>query len=471
MVAMEQPLTPPPSFRVLRVCTRTRTRTISDENYSENTKSDGATVNTPALSSSPSRGRTRLRIIRNSLTLNSNLRARPHLSVAVPSCRSPPPSSKGMRSPVIDDELIFQMSPIMPQSPTAVFFNSANEVCTEPRRVEESTMQTLSALWENRKQVVEPYAVPQETHHKRPSALHMPQKRTRTGTVTQEHYHHRGYSDGAANRRRERRGGHRPQPSTKTLFDLSELLHASPTPSSPEQSDPFLYSFPSFESIPLAQARQARALRAATKMLGHDERSEVEVRIEDGKAMDATSSPRLGPIHDFEDANFISHAFRSASLDPEKDDMDGEGVEEDEEGYFSSQRSSSVSSSATGATSSLNHSSILSSSLLASFPVRPASQSQSNPSSNPTSRSHSRPTSLRASDSESSSKIEADAVMLTRGRPLVAHSRRRAGVAPVRLCRIVHVPTAASPTQISSRNAAPMPPGDTTPAPQNALRN
>ncbi|KAI5119367.1 hypothetical protein M0805_008522 [Coniferiporia weirii] len=449
---MEHPLTPPPSFRILRVRNRGRNRTISDENCRfqalESVKGDFSTFNAGSYvddSSSQSRGRTRSRVVRGSLELENDARTKPQLSVALPSC-CPPPGTAPL-SPGQEEELIFQMSPILPQSPTGVFFDSVNEPRADASRVEETSMQALSALWENRKRITRPHATPKKAQYSHPFAPRTPHRRTRTGTVTQEQYHQRGVSDGAIDERRGLRNEHRPQQGVKTLLNLSGLLHTPPTPPPSEHREPFLYSFPSFESIPLMKARQARAQRAANKLLAHNgcsdgslcidlERCSGDDPMEGVIDTDPMCQRRPGPIRarklriesgesscdDFEDANFISHAFRSESLDQEKDSgLDEEVAEEDEESYFS-QRSSSVSSSATDATS-LNHSSVLSSSLLASFPIRAASDSQYNMDSNPSSRSQSRRASPGPSNIGSGSKASVDA-MMKRGRLLVAHSRR-----------------------------------------------
>lgn len=434
---METPLTPPPSFRALRVRVHPRTRTISDENRCThasltrtNNGSTAATRNRKDISCSPSRGRGRSRVVRDGLTMNTSNRPRPHLSLMLPLCCSPPPSRSDARSPVLDDDLIFQMSPIQPQSPTSMYFHAAHEVNVDSSRVERSTVQTLSALWEKHKPNVTPTI-------QRPHSPRTPYRRSRTGTVTQ---HQRGFSDTHVSvlPRHERRGDRRPQPSAKAILDLSSMLNPPLTPTSPPAvSEPFMYSFPSFESSPLAKARQARASREAGKAMlrgefltgglesdstdgGVDSSSNVEV--------ESTYPQRLGPIRarklriqsgenlhgDVEDTDFISHAFRSASLDPEKDndvELD-ELADAFEDGYYSSQRSSSVSSSSsTTDVASFEHSSsLLSSSLLASFPVR-----QSRTSTRSSSRSRSRERAQRMSPSRVSPE-EHTSAMESRGR-------------------------------------------------------
>lgn len=429
---MEQPLTPPPSRRVLRVRHRPRTRTISDENRCSHTASirpsEGSTMAIRArkeLSSSPSRGRTRSRVVRNGLTLNTN-HIRPHLSLALPPCCSPPPPLSEAGTTASDEDLIFQMSPIQTQSPTLLSFSAvAHEAHIESNSAKQATMQSLSALWEKHKNNITSAA--SHTHVPR-----TPAKRTRADTVTQ---HQRGFSDTHASvlGRRERRSEHRHVQNAKALLDFSSVLHAPPTPTSPPPAEPFMYSFPSFESSPLVKAREARARRQASKRSMNGEfltgDSEMD-RISCGNdrsldvEMDNDYSQRLGPIRarklriqsgeslseDMDDANFISHAFQSASLDPEKDN--GLGADEDREfddAYSSSQRSSSVSSSSVTDAASLNQNNPLSSSLLASFPVRPSSRSQTH------SNSSSRQPSRRASPTEMNPEASAIA-MMTRGR-------------------------------------------------------
>ncbi|KAH8114674.1 hypothetical protein DFH11DRAFT_179059 [Phellopilus nigrolimitatus] len=415
---MEQPLTPPPSFHVLRVRARTRTRTISDENHCSrapvNNKSDVSTIHTD-VSTSPLRGRTRSRAVRSSLALNSNVSTRPHLSLTMPPCCSPSPSRANPCSPSCDDELIFQMSPIQPRSPTTNFFDSVKETHSDATRVGESNMHTLSALWENRKRVAEPAR-----------ALERLRSNSTTTEVSQTVLPTcpLGVSTTAITVRSR----------------ASKRCWISPRCSKRRRRQPHLHmrtrsctAFPSFESSPLTKARQARARRVASKALGHgasksdcvepslgsedcDMSADTDIdtayprrpgpirarnlRIQSGESLYDGARPGRYALEDEDDADFVSHAFRSSSLDPEKEAMDADDVEEEE--YFSSQRSSS---------------------LLASFPVHAASTSHSNPSSRPNSRRTSRRLSEKRSEEGSSSKSDADA-MLTRGRSSVVRSRR-----------------------------------------------
>lgn len=422
---MAQPLTPPPSFRVLRV--RPRTRTSSDENRCSHAPPGRASEalakvarSRKDVSSSPTRGRTRTRVARNGLTLNTNY-TRPHLSLALPSCCSPPSIRGEAPLPNSDDDLIFQMSPIQSHSPTSICFDTVRKGHADSSRVKPSTVQSLSALWEKHKASLTTSST--QAHLPR-----TPSRRTRTNTVTQ---HQRGFSDTHANVT-PRRTGHndlRPQQSAKTLLDFSSALHTPHTPMSPASAQPFLYSFPNFESSPLAKARRDRARRQADKAFMRDDFLSGGLELEaKGCSTDssfdtdlgAAQSQRPGPIRarklhiqsggsvsdSLDDANFISRAFQSASLDPEKD-SDTDADDDADDGYFSSQRSSSVSSLSTTEAASLIHDNAFSNSLLASLHLSSRSRTRSS--------SSSRPRSGHISSSELSPDTSAD-IMMTRGR-------------------------------------------------------
>ena len=336
---MAQPLTPPPSLRVLRV--RTRTRTSSDENRRTHVTS-GRTSEALAkvalsrkdISTSPSRGRTRSRVVRNPLTLNTAY-TRPHLSLALPSCCSPPPTRGDVRapSPGYDDDLIFQMSPIQSQSPSSLFFDASREGHKDEGRAKQSTAYSLSTLWEKHKASL-------TTSTSQTQTPRTPSKRTRTNTVTQ---HQRGFSDTHASitPRRTRQDEHQHKQSAKTLLDFSTSFHVPPSPLSPTSAEPFMYSFPNFESNSLNKARQDRARRQAGKaytneeyLTGDSDSASKGAGPDSILDVDMTSNlpQRLGPIKarklriqsggpapdDLDDANLISRAFQSASLDPEK---------------------------------------------------------------------------------------------------------------------------------------------------------
>lgn len=391
---MEQTLTPPPSFRALRVRTRPRNRTTSDENNCakiapDRTHEGGTVPKQTRKELSPARGRTRSRVIRNGLTLNTNC-VHPHLSLGLPACCSAMHSRNDYPSSGGDEDLIFEMSPVQSQSPSFLCFEGAHEVRADANRVRQSTMQTLSALWDKHKPSLN------GTDSQQPHSPRTPKKRIHRDSFTQ---HQRGLSDTHATEfpRRERQGEHRQQQTARALFDFTPIHHAPLAPPSPPAEEPFMYSFPTFNSSPLLKAREARASRQASRTHVREEylTDGVEPESFAGKVdvpMDLQSSipspQRYGPIRarnlriqsgeslsDADDTNYISHAFKSTSLDPEKntDLDDGEALDD---GYFWSQRSSSVSSSSTGDAASLDHSNLFSSSLLASFPVRPSSRSR-----------------------------------------------------------------------------------------------
>lgn len=480
----QQTMTPPPSFRTLRVHTRVRTRTVSDENKcchgQRPTSLSSQTHSTPyhrkslkEISSSPSRGRTRARIPGLGLTLNTSCgtQANSNSSMHANSCCSPPlPQvqniSQGGDDPCsanFDDDLIFQMSPVLSCSPP--FGLTSDPVSMGPSsassfasfdsisRIEESTTQALAALWENRKST-SPDLVLQDGSRQFRSPAHIHRKRTRTDTVTQ---HHRGFSDSyRAPTSKSRNPRAQPVQEVKTLLDLSSLLHT--TPSSPAENcpspsavrgrpksehEPFLYSFPNFCSSPIARARQARHKHSASRAAARGDLSfsnlglthSADTSLDSSLALEPEAEtdfvlssfhgydldqmeiepPRLGPIRarklqiqsGFEeglytkcadqqlvsmsgsdDANFISQAFRSASLDPEQESELGE---EDNDSSFlehpASSSSMSISSSSVFTREEVNDekrfdesqvgTSFISTSLLASFPVYRSSHSHS----------------------------------------------------------------------------------------------
>ncbi|KAL5520049.1 hypothetical protein ACEPAG_1709 [Sanghuangporus baumii] len=403
---MEQTLTPPPSFRALRVRTRPRTRTTSDENKCGNIASDritegGIVPERTRKETSPARGRTRSRAIRSGLTLNTNC-SHPHFPLGLPACCSPVYSRNELTSSGGDEDLIFQMSPVQSHSPSPFCLEGARQLRADANRVRQSTMQTLSALWDKHKTSLS------GTDLQQLQSPRTPKRRSHRGSFTR---HQRGLSDTLATDfpLRERRGEHRPQQSAKAFFDLTPIIQAPMAPPSPPAEEPFMYSFPTFDSSPLMKAREARACRQASSTHAREEYltdgvepestgGNVDISLEPQSKV--PSSQRFGPIRarnlriqsgeslsdNVDDTNYISHAFKSTSLDPEKGtDFDGvDDGEAFENGYYWSQRSSSVSSSSTGDVASLDHSNFFSSSLFASFPVRPSSRSRTQSSS----RSH-----------------------------------------------------------------------------------
>ncbi|KAL5524586.1 hypothetical protein ACEPAF_9726 [Sanghuangporus sanghuang] len=430
---MEQTLTPPPSFRALRVRTRPRTRTTSDENECGNIATDriteGGIVSERTLKeTSPARGRTRSRITRNGLTLNTGF-SHTHFSLGLSACCSPMYTRNELSSSDGDEDLIFQMSPVQGHSSSPFCSEGARQVRADANRVRLSTTQTLSALWEKHKSSLS------GTDLQQLQSPRTPNRRSHRGSFTR---HQRGLSDTHATDfpRRERRGEHRPRQSAKALFDLTPIPQApiAMAPPSPPAEEPFMYSFPTFDSSPLMKAREARACRQASRTHAREEYLTDGVESESiGGKLDISlepqsnvpSSQRYGPIRarnlriqsgeslpdDVDDTNYISHAFKSTSLDPEKD-TDFDGVDEGEafdNGYYWSQRSSSVSSSSTGDATSLDHSNLFSSSLLASFPVMPSSRSRTHSNS----RSHAQ--SRHVSQSEIDPEATATA-MMNRGR-------------------------------------------------------
>ncbi|KAL5501528.1 hypothetical protein ACEPAH_8788 [Sanghuangporus vaninii] len=428
---MEQTLTPPPSFRALRVRTRPRTRTTSDENECGNIATDritegGIASERTLKETSPARGRTRSRVIRNGLTLNTGC-LHPHFSLGLSACCSPMYSRNELPSSDGDEDLIFQMSPVQGHSPPTFYVDALRQVHADANRVRQSTTQTLSALWEKHKSSLSGTDL-QQLQSPRTTKRH-----SHRGSFTR---HQRGLSDTHATDfpRRERRGEHRPRQSAKALFDLTPIPQAPMAPPSPPAEEPFMYSFPTFDSSPLMKAREARACRQPSRTHAREEylTDGVEPESIGGKVgvslepqSNGPSSQRYGPIRarnlriqsgeslsdDMDDTNYISHAFKSTSLDPKKDTV-FDGVDEGEafdNGYYWSQRSSSVSSSSTGDVTSLDHSNLFSNSLLASFPVMPSSRSRTHSSS----RSHAQ--SRHVSQSEIDPEATATA-MMSRGR-------------------------------------------------------
>lgn len=524
---MEQTLTPPPSFRALRVHHHTHPRTrstatkttavtntvVGGELYAYNestpTRHARAADRRPhlELSSSPSRGRSRTRGPKTNVAAMHSAplpsRVRPPLRLAMPSCSSLPTSAD--HSPN-DDELLFEMSPIQSHSPTAFVFGDINGASTstganahhvlDVRTVEERSMHTLASLWE-RSQKSAP-----SLEHKKITRPHLQQESvsvplttlapsaTRSGLGMLGKHHRRGHSDFVAGKHGVSSKHDRPQAPAhqrqdygiKTLLDLSPLLSlsaASPgEPVSPEEDEPFLYSFPTFHSSPLEKARQERARREGSRRMtlpngpgtSTDSLEEYEDRnrgrgcymragdednaeksedplVARGLRLDSGSDPLLASErqlrYDDEEVNFISHAFRSASLDTygEKDMTEDDEDEDDtDDAYFSSQPcSSSASSSVEDDVYSLERTSRQetgqSGSMLAHFPGAPSrSRSQSRTDSQSGSRNRrdsSRGRERRPHKERRALDViaEGDAsVMAKRGRPSVARVRLAASI-------------------------------------------
>lgn len=445
---MEQTLTPPPSFRALRVLPRVRQSTVVDENCPPRSPTSVKMSSPPCSLVEPcspaSRGRTRTRTIRGAHVRPSAARAKPKLQISLP---APMLKKNGALSPADEEELIFQMSPILSQSPTRIFLTPVDELRSEPLRVQQSAMQTLSALWEKQKALARPEVIPPPKSSKLDSQKSTKNhKRSRTGTVTQHNS-----SDNATRAARSSR--RRATENVKAPFDLSSALHAHSTPSSPERSNTSLYSFPSIEFLTLTKAQKNGEERPAKEGAGHDERHStlpihttktVEIEGEDFRRPLAEAAQNIGPIRarklrlqngetldDNESSNFISNAFRSASLQStqlisESDD----GVETDYEDSFFSHDPSSASSSEIATADHSVCSSEISNSLLESFPIRVPSTSPSQSSSRSRhERFDEMLQRLRAmrdgtdARSELGSISEAEALRV-RGRPRMTHFRR-----------------------------------------------
>lgn len=358
----------------------------------------------------------------------------------------------GVCSSEHEDELIFQMSPVLAQSPPRIFFDSANELRSEPLRVQQSAMQTLSVLWENHKRPSQPESLTpptKSTKRNSPKSKTMPSRRTRTGTVTQ---HQRVASDSATNKSYSSR--RRSSQNAKALLDLASFVQTPPSPTSLERPEPFLYSFPSFESFELKKARKERAERAARLARGErsssaetdatsasddkgfteEDRSQLRSEPSQNSSLIGARKLRVNSGEslddDFESANYISNAFRSESLySVNRMSETDEGAEADYEDSFFSHGPSSVSSSEI---TTADHSvgSDISSSLLESFPLRPPSPSNSRSKSysrhDATSKSHSR---LQVTRDALDARAELGAVseaeaLRNRGRPRTTHFRR-----------------------------------------------
>lgn len=524
---MEQTLTPPPSFRALRVHHRTHPRTHSTATkttavtntvvggelyaYNEATPTRHARAvyrPHPELSSSPSRGRSRTRGPKTNVAAMHSAplpsRVRPPLRLAMPSSSSLPTSAD--HSPN-DDELLFEMSPIQSQSPTAIVFGDIDGASTstgarghrvlDVRTVEERSMHTLASLWERSQKSA---AASEHKKTTRPSlqqqSISVPlttlaPSATRAGLGMLGKHHRRGHSDFVAGKhgvsskheRPQAPAHQRPDYGIKTLLDLSPLLSLSAAapgePVSPEEDEPFLYSFPTFHSSPLEKARQERARRegfrrmtlpngpgTSTDSLEEYEdrncgRGRMYMRADDedmveksedplaarGLRLDSGSDPLLASErhlgYEDEEVNFISHAFRSASLDTygEKDTTeDDEDEDETDDAYFSSQPcSSSASSSVEDDVYSLERTSRQevgeSGIVSAHFPSAP-SRSRSQSRTDSQSGSRNRRDSSRGRDRRPHKErraldaiAEGDAsVMAKRGRPSVARVRQAASI-------------------------------------------
>ena len=340
-----------------------------------------------SLGPSPVRDRTRSRVARSHLAMNTKIYLRPDVSLALPSHGIKMGSHAVPRTPNVDDDLIFQMSPLTSQSPQSVFLSSFEEEegHMDTYNTAEMTGQRLSTLWEN--------------HTSHPSyPPHASHQRTRTNTITQ---HHRGFSDSIASKvvQTEKRYDHRIKPGSRTVLDLSSCNRAPPSSQTPE---PFMYNFPVFESSSLSRARQARALREASKSVLRAPGLGLVQNVDiSGKRVESTlgngvrempprhiqsRKPRIQgeePMcNEGDDSDYISRAFQGVSLEPEKEDMLDEQVDlcvEDD--YYSSQRSSSISSESTDDDSYVQ-SSVPSDSFHTSFSGRASTRSETQSSSN-----------------------------------------------------------------------------------------
>ena len=176
-------LTPPPSFRALRVRTRTRANSYSfvaqaDENKcpqceaqaqvpSAMNADESLRSHTSLLEKrfveSQSRGRSRQRLPRLGLKVDVPSTRPRQLSLVIPQsascCSSSVSSQNKAQSPTHEEELMFTMSPVKTHSPASLFLNNFNsdinagnarsihELVATKSVAEQTSEKVLSALW------------------------------------------------------------------------------------------------------------------------------------------------------------------------------------------------------------------------------------------------------------------------------------------------------------------------------------
>ena len=348
-------LTPPPSFRALRVRNRTRATShayVAPQDENKCPKCDllstTKSLEEPPLSlfekrylDAQSRGRSRQRMPRPTLRIDVPPRPR-KLSLVIPQsdCCSPLPAPVKPQSPTHEEELMFHMSPVQSESPASIFLKSDNVpsihtiIATNNSTAEQTSARVLSSLWKSphgpdRRQI-------RDGNRKRPR----PKGCNRSVKPRRSQL----YFDDMWRQLDQQ---------TYTATSEESNMQSLPSPHSPASpEEPFMYNFPIFNSSPLVKARIQRTRRGAAYTS-----SQPSPNLTSGAP---AKTPNLGPIRArnlriqsgaslFSDDEgdvkreglVLPSAFRSGSFD---DSEKGYSAEFDDEDFVSAAESMSTSS-------------------------------------------------------------------------------------------------------------------------------